>query len=68
MRHGELIALTMEAFDFEKRIVRINKSYQRRKGSDYITMPKTSKSNSTIKLPKFLCVEMQKYFSMRSGI
>jgi integrase len=64
MRLGELLALTMEDFDFEKRTVRINKSYQRLKGEDYITTPKTPKSNRTIKLPKFLCEEMQEYFSM----
>lgn len=29
MRLGELLALTMEDFDFEKNTVRINKSYQR---------------------------------------
>ena len=44
----------MEDFDFEKNTVRINKSYQRLQGQDVITTPKTSKSNRTIKLPKFL--------------
>lgn len=51
MRLGELLALTMEDFDFEKNTVRINKSYQRLQGQDVITTPKTSKSNRTIKLP-----------------
>lgn len=32
MRLGELLALTMEDFDFEKNTVRINKSYQRLRG------------------------------------
>ena len=31
-----------------------NKSYQRLKGQDVITSPKTKKSNRTIKMPKFL--------------
>ena len=64
MRMGELLALTMEDFDFEKNTVRINKSYQRLQGQDYITSPKTVKSNRTIKLPKFLAEEMQEYFAM----
>lgn len=61
MRLGELLALTMEDFDFEKNTVRINKSYQRLQGQDVITTPKTPKSNRTIKLPKFLAEEMQEY-------
>lgn len=64
MRLGELLALTMEDFDFEKNTVRINKSYQRLQGQDFITTPKTPKSNRTIKLPKFLSEEMQDYFAM----
>ena len=64
MRIGELLALTMEDFDFEKNTVRINKSYQRLQGQDVITTPKTPKSNRTIKLPKFLAEEMQEYFAM----
>lgn len=64
IREGELLALTMEDFDFEKNTVRINKSYQRLQGQDVITTPKTPKSNRTIKLPKFLIEEMQEYFAM----
>ena len=44
--------------------VMINKSYQRLKGRDVITTPKTKKSNRTIKMPKFLCEEMQEYINM----
>ena len=64
MTKAELLALTMEDFDFEKNTVRINKSYQRLQGQDVITTPKTPKSNRTIKLPKFLAEEMQEYFAM----
>ncbi|MGI6501617.1 MAG: tyrosine-type recombinase/integrase [Anaerostipes sp.] len=67
MRMGELLALTMEDFDFEKNTVRINKSYQRLERQDVITTPKTPKSNRTIKLPKFLAEEMREYFSMLYG-
>ena len=67
IREGELLALTMEDFDFEKGTVRINKSYQRLHGKDVITTPKTKKSNRTIKMPQFLCDEMQDYFGMLYG-
>lgn len=68
IREGELLALTPSDFDFEKGMLRINKSYQRLKGRDVITTPKTKKSNRTIKMPQFLCEEMQEYISMLYGI
>lgn len=61
IREGELLALTPADFDFEKGTVTISKSYQRLKGRDVITDPKTEKSNRTIKMPQFLCGEMQDY-------
>ncbi len=61
IRLGELLALTPADFNFEKRTVVINKSFQRLNGKDVITPPKTDKSNRTIQLPKFLCEEMQDY-------
>lgn len=64
IREGELLALTPTDFDFEKRIVTINKSFQHLNGRDIITSPKTEKSNRTIQLPKFLCDEMQDYLKM----
>ena len=64
IREGELLALTPEDFDFETKTLRINKAYQRLHGKDLITTPKTVKSNRTIKLPQFLCDEMEDYFSM----
>ena len=48
IREGELLALTPADFNFEKKILRINKSYQRLEGKDVITDPKTPKSNRTI--------------------
>ena len=60
----ELLALTPADFDFEKRTLRINKSYQRLKGEDVITSPKTPKSNRVITMPQFLCDEMQDYLKM----
>jgi integrase len=67
IRLGELLALTMEDFDFVKNTVRINKSYQRLEKQDLVTTPKTPKSKRTIKLPKFLVEEMKEYFAMLYG-
>ena len=64
IREGEMLALTAKDFDFKSETVTINKSYQRLKGRDVITTPKTKKSNRTIKMPKFLCEEMQDYIKM----
>ena len=64
IREGELLALTPADFDFEKKTLRINKSYQRLHGEDVITSPKTEKSNRIILLPQFLCDEMQDYLKM----
>lgn len=67
IREGEMLALTPKDFDFKAETVTINKSYQRLKGRDVITTPKTKKSNRTIKMPKFLCEEMQEYLGMFYG-
>ena len=61
IREGELLALTPADFDFDRQTVTISKSYQRVGGRDIITDPKTPKSNRTIKMPEFLCEEMQDY-------
>jgi len=59
IREGELLALTPEDFDFKKKTLRINKSYQRIGKRDVITSPKTAAGNRVIKIPEFLCGEMQ---------
>ena len=63
LRLGELLALTAGAFDFENKMVRINKSCQRINGVDIITDPKTPKSIRKIQMPDFLVAEMQDYFA-----
>ena len=68
IREGELLALTPADFNFKNRTVKISKSYQRLHGEDVITSPKTKKSNRTIKMPAFLCDEMQDYLKMLYGI
>jgi integrase len=61
-REGELLALTPSDFNFEEGTMRINKSYQRLEGKDVISTPKTKNSNRIVKMPQFLCDEMQDFF------
>ena len=68
IREGELLALTPADFDFEKQTVSITKSYQRIKGQDIITDPKTAKSNRVVKMPDFLSQEMQDFIGQLYGI
>lgn len=64
IREGELLALSKDDFNFEKKTLSISKSFQRLKGEDYITSPKTEKSNRVIQLPQFLCDEIKDYLDM----
>ena len=70
IRSGELLALTPADFNFKKKTLRINKSYQRLKGEDVISTPKTKNSVRTVIMPQFLCDEMQDclklYYSLKS--
>ena len=68
IREGELLALTPADFDFVKKTLRINKSYQRLEGKDVITDPKTPKSNRVIVMPDFLAVEIEDFISRLDGI
>lgn len=68
IREGELLALTPADFDFTKKEVRINKTYQRLKGQDVITSPKTKRSNRIIRMPDSLCTEMQEYLGRLYGL
>ena len=67
LRVGELLALTPADIDFSAKTISVTKSYQRIKGEDYITDPKTEKSNSTVSIPDFLCEELQEYLAMLYG-
>ena len=63
MRKGELLALTLEDIDFNKRTIRINKTLAYISG-EYVTQPpKTPKSNRTIEAPCFLLDEIRAYIS-----
>ena len=61
IRVGELQALTPADFDLDKGTLSITKSYQRLKGRDVITEPKTSKSIRVIQMPQFLTDEIRDY-------
>lgn len=61
MRIGELLALTFEDIDLIARTININKSYQRLKGRDIVTPPKTPKSIRVISIPPFLAEDIQDY-------
>lgn len=67
LRIGELLALTPADFDFELKLVNIDKSYQRIHQKDVITDPKTTESKRTVSMPQFLCDEMQEYFNLHYG-
>ena len=67
IRDGELLALTIEDFDFAKRTVRINKTFQKLEDKDHIRTPKTQKSNRTIIIPDFLSKEMEMYIDSLYG-
>ena len=68
MRIGELLALTYNDIDLEKRTISINKSYQRLDGRDIITPPKTPKSKRIVTIPPFLAEELRDYMSHLYGI
>ena len=68
MRIGELLALTYNEIDLEKRTISVNKSYQRIEGRDIITPPKTPKSKRIITIPLFLTEELKEYISHLYGI
>jgi len=68
MRIGELLAITYNDIDLEKRTISVNKSYQRIEGRDIITPPKTPKSKRIITIPPFLTEELKEYTSHLYGI
>ena len=68
MRIGELLALTYNDINLEEKTISINKSYQRLKGKDMITQPKTPKSIRVITMPDFLAEEFREYCSHLYGI
>ena len=68
IRMGELLALTKKDFDFSKNILSITKSYQRIKGKDVITKPKTRKSIRKIVMPAMVANEMKVFIDSIYGL
>lgn len=62
IREGEALALLQSDFDFTKKTVTINKTFQVVAGKHLVTSPKTEKSNRVVKVPDFLCEELQDFF------
>ena len=65
---AELLALTYDDINLEEKTISITKSYQRLKGKDVITQPKTPKSIRIITMPDFLADEFREYCSHLYGI
>ncbi len=61
IRLGELLALTVSDFDFEKGTMIIDESYTKLDGEDLITAPKTESSNRVITLHKELLNDVKEY-------
>ena len=68
IRMGELLALTPSDFDFEKNELHITKSYQKIRGKDVITPPKTPTGIRVISITDFLAEEVKTYINMIYGI
>lgn len=64
IREGELLALTPNDIDFEKKTISINKTFQHIRGKDIVTEPKTPKSKRTVIMPDALCDELKDYLKM----
>lgn len=65
MREGELLALTAADINLVAKQIDINKTYQRLKGKDITTPPKTKKSKRKVPIPDFLCQELQNFINTR---
>ena len=65
---AELLALTPQDIDFDNKVIRITKSYQRLEGKDVITDPKTPKSKRNVSMPDFLCEELKEYIGRLYGL
>lgn len=63
MREGEVLALTLNDFDFDNNVIHITKTYTVLKGSvETITPPKTKKSARDIDMPAF-CMDIIKEYA-----
>ena len=65
MRIGELLALEINDVNLQTRVISVTKSYQRLRGKDIITPPKTPKSIRDITIPEFLVEDIRDYLDDR---
>jgi integrase len=65
MRIGELLALEINDVNLQTRVISVTKSYQRLRGKDIITPPKTPKSIRDITIPEFLVEDIRDYLEDR---
>jgi integrase len=65
MRSGELLALTLNDFDFINNTINIYKNYALLKGQHLIMPPKTLKSMRVISMPLFV-MDMVKAFGVKT--
>ena len=61
LRLGEMLALASADFDFEQKTIHVTKSFQRIKGEDSITPPKTEKGIRRVLMPDFYADKMKAY-------
>ncbi len=61
MRFGELLALTLEDFNFEDNTINITKSLQHKTSGDIVTPPKTDNGIRTITMPEAIMQEIEDY-------
>lgn len=68
LRCGEVLALTPADIDFEKKTIRVAKTYHRFHRKDVITTPKTKNSIRTVPIPNFLCDQIRDYMKRIYGL
>lgn len=65
MREGELLALTLDDFNLEKKEVSINKNLAKVGKKELILPPKTKGSKRIITIPEFLCNQIKEFSKKR---
>lgn len=65
---GEMLILPSNDFNFKKKTVCINKSFQMLNGGEVITDSKIEKDKRMIHMPDFLCEEMKDYISRQYAL
>lgn len=64
IRKGEMMALTKADINLETQQMTIDKTLYVKGSLELVTSPKTEESIRTISIPKFLCNELEEFFSM----